>query len=99
MAVGVPPGPEVMMGVSRLVMTPDREAGEFALIVADPWHGKGLGRKLLESLIDIARNLGVKRLWGEVLSENHPMLALVKKSGFTLKTDGDPGTVQVEMTL
>jgi acetyltransferase len=99
MAVGVPPGPQVMMGVSRLVMTPDRDSGEFALIVADPWHGKGLGRKLLNSLIDIARSLGVQRLWGEVLSQNHPMLELVKKSGFVLKTDLEAGTVRVELAL
>ena len=44
-AFGVPPSPEVMMGVGRLVMTPDRGEAEFAVIVADPWHGKGPGRK------------------------------------------------------
>jgi len=99
MAVGVPPGPEVMMGVSRLVMTPDRETGEFAIIVADPWHGRGLGRKLLERLIEIAREMGVKRLWGAVLSDNHPMLGLVQKFGFTLKKDPEAGTVQVELGL
>ena len=37
-----------MMGVGRLVMTPDRDSAEFAGIVADPWHGKGLGEKLIE---------------------------------------------------
>ena len=99
MAVGAPPGPQVMMGVSRLVMTPDRESGEFAIIVADRWQGKGLGSKLLTSLIDIARTMGVKRLWGEVLSQNHPMLELVKKGGFALKTDHDSGTVRVELAL
>jgi acetyltransferase len=99
MAVGTPPGPQVMMGVSRLVMTPDRDSGEFAVIIADPWHGKGLGHKLLTSLIDIARTMGVQRLWGEVLSQNHPMLELVKKAGFALKTDHESGTVRVELAL
>ena len=41
-AIGLPPGPTVMMGVGRLVMLPER-AAEFAVIVADPWQGKGLG--------------------------------------------------------
>ncbi len=99
MAVGAPPSPEIMMGVSRLVMTPDRQTGEFALIVADHWHGKGLGSKLLERLMDIARELGVKRLWGEVLSDNHPMLDLVRKFGFVLKADREAGTVHVEMAM
>ncbi|MFA5183249.1 MAG: hypothetical protein WC405_18185 [Syntrophales bacterium] len=43
MAIGEPPGPEVMLGVSRLVMAVDRSTAEFAVIVADPWQGKGLG--------------------------------------------------------
>ena len=97
MAVGVPPGPEVMMGVSRLVTTPDRQDAEFALIVADAWHGKGLGRKLMERAIEVAREMGVKRLRGDVLSDNHPMLTLMEKLGFALKKEGE--TVHVEMTL
>ena len=99
MAVGAPPGPEVMMGVSRLVTTPDRQDAEFALIVADPWHGRGLGSKLMERLIYAAREMGVKRLRGDVLSGNHPMLALMSKLGFALKKDQGGETVQVEMTL
>jgi acetyltransferase len=99
MAVGAPPGPHVMMGVSRLVTTPDRQDAEFALIVADPWHGKGLGSKLMERLIDVAREMGVKRLHGDVLSGNHPMLSLMDKLGFILKKDKEGETVQVEMML
>jgi acetyltransferase len=99
MAVGVPPGPEVMMGVSRLVTTADRQDAEFALIVADPWHGKGLGSKLMERLIAAAREMGVKRLKGDVLAGNHPMLALMSKLGFALKKDESGETVRVEMTL
>ncbi len=83
-AFGVPPGPEVMMGVGRLVMDPDRETAEFAVIVADPYHGKGLGEKLIQEVVRIARDYGVKSLWGEVLAENVPMLGLMKKTGFNI---------------
>lgn len=99
MAVGVPPGPEIMMGVSRLVTTPDRQSAEFAIIVADAWHGKGLGSKLIQRLIEVARDMGVKELWGAVLSENHPMLALAQKYGFTLKKDKEGETVHLEKSL
>ncbi|MEJ5330934.1 MAG: GNAT family N-acetyltransferase [Desulfobaccales bacterium] len=83
-AFGTPPAPEVMMGVGRLVMSPDRSSAEFAVIVADPWQGKGLGSKLISRVIEIARDHGVRFLWGEVLAENKPMLALVQKMGFTI---------------
>jgi acetyltransferase len=99
MAVGQPPGPEVMMGVSRLVMAADRSAAEFAVIVADPWQGKGLGPKLVEGVIAIAREQGVKLLHGDVLAQNQPMLDMVRRLGFTLKKDPSGQIVRVEMVL
>jgi acetyltransferase len=95
-AIGLPPGPTVMMGVGRLVMIPERDAAEFAVIVADPWQGKGLGPKLIERVIEIAKDNGVRTLSGEVLAENHPMLGMVKKMGFTLLKP-DEGTCRVEL--
>lgn len=98
MAVGQPPSPEVMMGVTRLVIDRSREAAEFAVIVGDPWQGKGLGPKLIERVIAIARDQGVKFLYGDVLSENQPMLELAKKAGFALRRDSAE-VVKIEMTL
>jgi acetyltransferase len=98
MAIGQPPSPEVMMGVTRLVIDRQQGAAEFAVIVADPWQGKGLGPKLIERVIAIARDQEVKLLYGEVLSENQPMLELAKKTGFGLKRDS-AGVVRIEMTL
>jgi acetyltransferase len=99
MAIGQPPGPEVMMGVSRMVMDADRSTAEFAVIVADPWQGKGLGPKLVERLTDIAREQGVKLLHGDVLAQNQPMLEMVKRLGFSLRKDVEGGTYRVEMAL
>jgi acetyltransferase len=97
-AFGVPPSPEVMTGVGRLVMDPDRNVAEFAVIVADLWQGKGLGEKLISRVIEIARDNGVKLLWGEVLAENVPMLGLMERTGFTLHPPED-GVRRVERTL
>jgi acetyltransferase len=99
MAIGEPPGPEVMLGVSRLVMAADRTTAEFAVIVADLWQGKGLGPKLVEGVIAIAREQGVKLLWGEVLAQNQPMLEVVKRLGFKLKKDAAGQTYRAEMVL
>ena len=98
MAIGQPPGPEIMQGVSRLVMAADRSTAEFAVIVADPWQGKGLGEKLIERVIEIARDNEVKSLWGEVLATNLPMLGLVKKLGFTIG-ESDDGVRRAEMSF
>jgi acetyltransferase len=99
MAIRQPPGPELMLGVCRLVMDADHEAGEFAVIIADPWQGKGLGPKLLEGVIAIARDQGVRRLHGDILSQNQPMLELVKRMGFTFKKEPKAQSVRVELAL
>lgn len=97
-AIGLPPGPSTMMGVGRLVMPPGRPEAEFAVIVADPWQGKGLGEKLIERVIEIARENGVQALSGDVLPENQRMLSLVKKLGFKLHRM-EEGTCKVELDL
>ncbi len=97
-AIGLPPGPTVMMGVGRLVMTPERDSAEFAVIVADRWQRTGLGKKLLERVIDIAKDNGVRTLSGDVLAENRPMLGLAKKVGFKLLRP-EAGTCRVELDL
>ncbi len=97
MAVGQPPGPEVMMGVSRLVMDADHETGEFAIIVADPWQGKGLGPKLVQGAIEIARDQGVKKLSADVLPQNQPMLDLARRLGFSMKRRDDVMHLEMEL--
>lgn len=71
------------LGVIRLAHLGSGRA-EFALIVADPWHRQGLGRKLLEKAIGIAQFYGWQRLEGYVLHNNQPMLNLCRRLGFDI---------------
>ena len=32
-----------IVGVARYIMSPDQESAEFAVVVADAWHGRGVG--------------------------------------------------------
>lgn len=75
---------EILIGVARYVRDADGDAAEFAIVVADAWHGRGIGRRLLERLAAIARRRGVRCLYGDILSVNRPMLGLVQKLGFEL---------------
>jgi acetyltransferase len=76
-------GREVEIGVARYVVGErDPEAGEFAVAVADRWHGQGVASRLLRGLVDSAARKGLRWLEGDVLAENHAMLALARKLGF-----------------
>jgi len=80
---------EIQLGVARYAINPDGETCEFALVVADNITGKGLGNKLLSSLMDAARDKGLKIIEGEVLNNNHNMLKLMTRLGFTMHASAD----------
>ena len=83
-------GDEAIVGIARYVAEIEQgESAEFAIVVADAWQGYGLGRALLELLIDGARRRGLRRLIGNILAVNAPMLALATVFGFAIHADPD----------
>jgi acetyltransferase len=82
-------GREVEIGVTRYVTNPNRETCEFALVVTDAWHRHGLGRKLMELLIEIARARGLKVMIGHILADNRAMLELCGELGFAIAASPD----------
>jgi acetyltransferase len=75
-------GGERQIGVARFAREQCGETAEIALVVADDWQGRGLGRRLLTGLIASARRHGVRRLVGTTLSDNGAMLRLAQALGF-----------------
>jgi acetyltransferase len=90
---------ETLIGVARYVLDKDNKAAEFAIVVADAWQGRGIGKRLLAKLIDVARRRGVKRLYGDILGTNRPMLEFVRKLGFTLERHQDPTLTRASLDL
>ena len=72
------------IGVARYVKEASAGDAELAIVLSDDWQGRGLGTKLLSSLIGAANTRGVRRLVGVTLSDNSGMLALARKLGFEL---------------
>ncbi len=91
---------EEEIGVARYTTLPGGESCEFAIVVADAWQGQGLGRRLLEALIAVARERGLKTMHGVALPENPRMLALVRSLGFAVDPDpGDPRLMRMQLAL
>lgn len=80
-------GAERQIGVARYIRAPDGRQAEFAIVLSDDWQGRGLGGALLRDLLRVAKENGIERVEGAVLSENAPMIALAQKLGFTLRRD------------
>ena len=77
------------IGISRYAgADPDRGA-EISIAVADDWQHRGLGRKLLERLIEHARSRNVKRLYSIDAVDNDGMRELAQHLGFAEQRDPD----------
>ena len=72
---------DTIVADARYVRSADSDEAEFAVMVADAWQGAGLGRELLQRLGRHARASGLRRLYGDVLWGNEPMIGLVRSLG------------------
>ena len=86
-------------GVSRRGQQPGGEA-EFAVVVDPTMKGTGLGRHLMQRIIDWGRSKGLTAITGQILSDNARMLAFVRRLGFELKRDPrEPDVVEARLSL
>ncbi len=88
------------VGVSRLACEPNGESGEFAVIVQADMKGRGLASLLMRRLIDWGRARGLKRVVGQILADNAPMLAFIRHLGFQVhRMADDPEVMEAVLEL
>lgn len=80
---------ETCIGIARYVTNPDQESCEFAIVVTDNWHNKGIGSHLLTRLMEVAKSKNLKLFIGEVSANNTDMLAMVHNLGFKIQDTDD----------
>lgn len=66
------------------------DVGEFAVIVEDAWHRQGIGRLVVQRLVDVARRQGFAELIAYVMAGNRSMIGLLERSGLTFVGGPDP---------
>ncbi|MCB0581743.1 MAG: GNAT family N-acetyltransferase [Phaeodactylibacter sp.] len=91
-------GVKKMAAVVRIISDAWGEAAEYAILVADPWQQQGLGGQMTDYIIDIAREMGIKKLYASVLAANKGMLTLFEKKGFVIERE-DFDTFHAELML
>ncbi len=78
-------GKRRIIGIGRLIVEPDAKKGEFAVVVHDDFHGKGLGYKLADMVIGIAQEKGLEECYAFIQSDNRKMLGLCGKLGCSME--------------
>ena len=92
-------GTNEILAVGRLIKVHGTLDGEFAILVSDHWHHRGLGHELLKRLLDIGRREKLARVFGEILPENQDMLRVCDKLGFRRYYSAEEGVVRAEIDL
>ena len=75
-----------LVAVARCVRVgPD--VADVAVVVGDPWQGRGLGRRLINLLAARAAEEGITRFAGTMLADNRQALRLMRGFGTPLERD------------
>ncbi|QOZ30596.1 bifunctional acetate--CoA ligase family protein/GNAT family N-acetyltransferase [Bradyrhizobium sp. CCBAU 53421] len=91
--VALDPATGEMMGAVRLHSDSLYQNAEYAILLQSDLKGKGLGWALMQLLIHYARSEGLKRLSGQVLTENTTMIGMCRDLGFTATMDPEDHSI------
>ena len=92
--------PSHLVAVARYVrLRDDPQTAEMAIVVADDYQGQGLGRRLGLELSNRAREDGVQRFLGLMLSDNVAAHRLFATISAALHTDRANGVDEVLVQL
>lgn len=74
-------GEEIIGEAVWYVVDAQRGIAELAISVSDAWHGQGVADTLMRTLLQAARESGLRELYGDVLHANARMLAFMRRHG------------------
>ncbi|MHC4447119.1 MAG: bifunctional acetate--CoA ligase family protein/GNAT family N-acetyltransferase, partial [Planctomycetota bacterium] len=77
-------GDRSIIGVTRLVADPDHDTADFAILVADPWQGHGLGKMLTEYSLEVAMRWGLHHVTAVTNATNTRMVKIFQELGFSI---------------
>jgi acyl-CoA synthetase (NDP forming)/GNAT superfamily N-acetyltransferase len=90
---------DALVGVASYEVTEQPEVAEVAFAVGDEMHGKGVGTLLLEHLISIGTQHGLRAFTAQTLPENWAMLSVFAAAGLPAARHYLDGVVQLTFPL
>lgn len=91
------------IGVARWManQSAEQSAGppELSVTVIDEYQGIGVGKRLMDALLALARQRGLRRIYADVLRENVAMRALINRYRSVVQASGDPLVVRYRVDV
>ena len=72
---------------------------ELSVTVIDEYQGMGVGTRLMDDLLALARQRGLRRIYADVLRENVAMRALINRYRAVVQPSGDPVVVRYRVDV
>ena len=91
-------GGRQVRGIAEFVTEDDRDA-EIAFVVEDAFQGRGIGRRLVHRLEQLARERGIVAFTGDMAYGNTRAAALLRGTGQRLQMLGGNGTLRFRLPL
>ena len=93
-----PGATQEVIAVGRLSRVPQSHDARFAILVSDAFQHRGLGSRLLQKLLDIAKSEKIERVFADILPDNVEMQHLCTRLGFKVEK-GPDNLVLAEISL
>lgn len=91
---------ETQIGVARYVRERATNTADVAIVVADEWHGQGIGNELLRRVLAVAQSACIETAQSLVLRDNAAMLRLAERLGFVVgEYPDDPVLLRISKQL
>src|SRR5215469_8446441 len=88
-----------LVGVASYELAGEFGVAEVAFAVPDDMHGKGIATLLLEHLVSVARDRGVRAFTAEALAENRAMLTVFVDAGLPVRRQLSDGVVELTFPI
>ncbi|NVD07903.1 bifunctional acetate--CoA ligase family protein/GNAT family N-acetyltransferase [Vibrio sp. JPW-9-11-11] len=88
-----------IIGVSRALINHDNTDAEFAILIRSDLKGNGLGKVLMNKIIQYCRHKGTAQMSGMTMPSNRGMLMLAQKLGFKLDVQFEDGVADMVLPL
>lgn len=85
-------------GVARYEPTSEAGVAEVALLVADQYQHRGVGRVLFDQILQSGVRNGIRQFCADILGENERMLRLLRSHATILKSDMSQGVTHCVFT-
>lgn len=76
-----------ILGIIRLSKDIGTQDASLSMTVKDAWQHQGIGTKLLQQALSIAKHENIRHIFAHMLKENHCMQKLLKRFNFTLEEE------------